>query len=178
MSEQNLSQNEQRDQEQNSEQNVEHPNVLETCKKQVNSLEEQIRYLSADFENYRRNSEKDRGLWYIKAQGQVLTDILQIVDDFDRAFDVAHQQMEGGNKSELASWLEGFSFIRNALEKILAKYDVTAMEATGEFDPERHEALQQVESPDHESGSIVSVIKKGYLYKGTVLRTAQVIVAK
>lgn len=182
MSQENVAQNEDFNQQDQVEVNAGKSTELDACKDKVASLEERLRYLSADFDNYRRNADKERSQWFIRAQGEVLLELLAVVDDFDRAFDAAGKQIAKDNTDlasqfDFASWLEGFSFIKSGLEKILKKYEVEQMPTKGEFDPEKHEALQQVASDDHESGFIVSVLRKGYLYKGVVLRTAQVIVA-
>ena len=174
MSQENVSQNSGTSQEQIEQSS----NELSACKMQVQELQARLGYLAADFDNYRRNADKDRILWYGKAQAEVLLQVLTIVDDFDRAFEATQVPLADPTMHNLKSWIDGFSMIRQSLSKILEKYDVKEMPASGQFDPERHEALAQVQSADHASGEIVSVIRKGYLFKGAVLRTALVTVAE
>lgn len=131
--------------------------------------------LQADFDNFTKRNEKERIQWATAAQAALLNDILPIVDDFDRAMaQISNKEIV----AELKTWLEGFQFIHKALYKFLEKYDVEEIPASKPFDPKYHEALVQVESPEHKSGEIVAILQKGFIYKGNVLRPAKVSVAK
>ena len=68
--------------------------------------------------------------------------------------------------------------IQKNIKKTLADLGVNEIETTGKFNPEYHEALAQLEAPEVKSGSIVQVFSKGYMFKGKVLKHAQVSVAK
>lgn len=122
---------------------------------------------AAEFENYKRRSEKERVLWITNTQASILTDVIGLVDDFERAF---------ANKDETCS-LQGFELIYKSLQKILEKYGVQEIKEVTEFDPNLHEAIMQVESPDHQASQIVQVLQKGYRFKDQVLRPAKVSVA-
>lgn len=148
---------------------------LQACTEQVNELKETCKHVAADFENFKKRVERDRISWTLSAQAEVLRDLLPIVDDFDRAIseyqkkraDVCHE-----------SWIEGFELIRKTFNKFLQTYGVTQIEQMTGFDPQFHEAVAQVESTAHESGTIVEVVQKGYIFNGNVLRPARVTVAK
>jgi len=130
---------------------------------------------AADLENYKRRVEKDQALWYKQAQERVLLDLLKVVDDFDRA---QEERQDQEPSEELKGWFEGFELIYKSFQKMLQQYDVDEIEQMTQFDPHLHEAVVQVDSPDHESGQIVEVLQKGYMFKDDVLRPAKVTVAK
>lgn len=123
---------------------------------------------AADFENFKRRTEKERLIWIPNAQASILTDVISLVDDFERAF---------ANKDQSNS-IEGFQMIYKSFQKLLDKYGVQEIKENAEFDPTLHEAIMQVESPDHQAGQIVQVLQKGYRFKDHILRPAKVSVAK
>lgn len=150
-------------------------NELATCKQERDSWKDKFLYLQADFDNVTKRNIKERAQWSITAQTSVLSDLLPVIDDFDRAF----AEIEKKEVSpDVKTWLTGFQLIHKTLQKMLAKYEVVEISAAIPFDPSYHEAIVQVEAPGHESGAIVEVLQKGYTCKGTVLRPAKVSVAK
>ena len=170
---------------------------LAECQAQVAEWKDRALRTAADYENFKKRSEKERVMWITGAQSSVLLDLISIVDDFDRAF--AHTSIhpqpsllqsyggqaeeqsvperrslgEGGSKDRA-----GFELIYKSLQKILEKYGVLEIKELTHFDPLKHEAIMQVESADHKQGDIVQVLQKGYTFKGEVLRPAKVSVAK
>lgn len=170
---------------------------LAECQTQVNEWKDRALRTTADYENFKKRSEKERLMWISNAQSSVLLDLISIVDDFDRAFasvsshpqppllqsygGQAEEQRvpgrrslgEGGSKDRA-----GFELIYKSLQKILQKYGVQEIKDVAQFDPVKHEAIMQVESADHKQGDIVQVLEKGYTFKGEVLRPAKVSVAK
>ena len=141
----------------------------------VQHLEEQLAYLRADFENYRRNVEKEKKRWKEEAQSKILLDLLSVVDDFDRA--VADLESEDVSE-DVYKRIEGIKLIYKSVLKLLEEYDVHEITQVETFDPQWHEAVMQVSETDVPSGNIVSVIQKGYTFKGNLLRTAKVTVAQ
>lgn len=148
---------------------------LERCSKEIDELKDAAKRVAADFENFKKRVERDRVMWAQTAQSELLRNLLPIVDDFDRALQQATKQEV---QPELKTWLAGFELINKSFYKFLQSYDVTPMTQMTNFDPELHEALAQVESADHESGTIVEVAQKGFMIKDRVLRPARVTVAK
>lgn len=148
---------------------------LKACMKDVDDLKETCKRVAADFENFKKRVERDRISWTQSAQAEVLRDLLPVIDDFDRAI-AEYQKKEG--QAEHESWIAGFELIRKTLNKLLQTYGVTVIEQMTQFDPELHEALSQIESPNHQSGSIVEIVNKGYMFNKHLLRPARVIVAK
>ncbi len=157
---------------------------LSDCQTQVNEWKDRALRTAADFENFKKRSEKERLMWIANAQSSVLLDVIAIVDDFDRAM-ASSLRLSGssdsasfGGQGTLDQSIAGFELIYKSLQKILEKYNVQEIKDLTEFDPEKHEAIMQVESADHKQGDIVQVLQKGYLFKGEVLRPAKVSVAK
>ncbi|KKT23491.1 MAG: Protein GrpE [candidate division TM6 bacterium GW2011_GWF2_43_87] len=138
--------------------------------------EEQLLYMKADFENYRRNVSRDRALWSQNAQSVLMLDLLPIVDNFERALkDLALVQ----NASEPESArLKGIELIYRELITFLNRNGVAEMASLVQFDPSKQEAIARIEMAGKEAGAIVDVVQKGYLYKESVLRPAKVVVAK
>jgi len=148
---------------------------LQTCQLELEQLKEKFVHVAADLENFTRRINKERMQWAHRAQELVFLDMLSIIDDFDRSLE---EQKKVELSKDMQAWLSGFNMIGSALTKLLEKYDVKEITEVQVFDPSYHEALMQVDSPDHESGEIVQVMQKGYRFKESVLRPAKVSVAK
>lgn len=135
--------------------------------------------LAADFQNFKRRLEKERSDWTETAQGMILSVFFPILEDFDRALDVVEKTLNENNESEISkTHIDGFTLIQKNIKKTLIDLGVHEIDTIGEFNPEYHEALTQVASPNHQSGHIVQVFSKGYLFKGKVIKHAQVSVAQ
>lgn len=148
---------------------------LENCKNELQQVRDSLLRLSADFDNYKRRIEKEKINWIEMAKSDMLLDILDIVDNFDRA--MSEQKKSDSNK-DLSVWISGFEMIYKSLYKFLEQNGVKEISETTSFDPELHEAISQIESEKHKSGDIVSVLQKGFMLKDKILRPAKVIVAK
>lgn len=155
--------------------NAGHVDPLVACRKEVDSWKEKYVRVSADLENFSKRVDKERVQWRTAGQSSVLTGLLEIVDDFDRAFE---QLNKAGTDAQAANWILGFELIHKALHKFLESHEVVLISTSVPFDTHFHEALMEVESPDHKSGDIVAVLQKGYTFKGQVLRVAKVSIAK
>jgi len=141
---------------------------------QVNHFRDQFLRANADFQNFKRRIEKEKSEWTVIAQASTLTALIQFFEDFDRAIEETKKNLT----DQSAPLLEGFLLIQKNLKKTLADMGVEEMQLTGDFNPEFHEALVQVESSSSKSGEIVEVFGRGYTFKGKVLRYAKVSVAK
>ena len=127
---------------------------------------------NADFQNFRKRTERERAELAQGLQADALERLLPIIDDLDRAITSAQQN------GVQESWLDGFVLILKNANKKLAEIGVEEIALTTTFDPELHEALMHVDSPQHQSGDIVQVLEKGYALKGKVIKYARVSVAK
>ncbi|CDN43743.1 MULTISPECIES: nucleotide exchange factor GrpE [unclassified Paenibacillus] len=133
--------------------------------------EHQQRYLraQADFDNFRRRTQKEKEELAQYASSKLLTQLLPVVDNFERALAAA---AGSGDSDSLA---KGVDMIFRQLQGVLEQEGLKAMEAVGSpFNPEFHQAIMQVESEDHEEGIVVEEVQKGYILKDKVLRPAMV----
>ena len=146
--------------------------ALHACQAQIGEWKDKYLRVNADLDNVNRRSAKDRALSQHTAQVALLLPLLTIVDDFERA--LAQQNAS----TDIHKLVEGITMIHTSLQKYLSSVGVEPIEQYDQFDPELHEALTSVASDTHASGAIVSVLQKGYLFKGSPLRPAKVSVAQ
>lgn len=130
---------------------------------------------AADFENYRKRMirEKQEAIDY--ANSNLLLDLVQVLDDFDRAIDAGKTQ--GGEASNNA-FVEGVVMIKNQMVSMLSsKYGLSYYPAKGEvFDPNLHEAVSMIQSPDVKEAVVGEELQKGYKLKERVIRHSKVMV--
>jgi len=148
---------------------------LEVCQKELDTWKEKCIRVTADLENFSRRVEKEKVQWMQVAQADVLQDLLVVIDDFDRSM---HEYDQKELSAETKAFLDGFAMIAKAMYKLLEKYGVTEIVEVKIFDPTLHEAIMQVDSDEHESGDVVQILQKGFMFKKEVLRPAKVSVAK
>jgi len=142
---------------------------------QLQELKEKFIRVSADLQNYRKRVEKEKAQWIKIAQSELLTDLLSVVDDFDRALQESKKE---GVPQELSVFVDGLEMIYKSFYKFFDKYGIKEITEIKIFDPNLHEAISQIDSSDHKSGEIVQVLQKGFMLKDNVLRPAKVVVAK
>lgn len=150
---------------------------LETA--QAEALEWKDKYLRAhaDFENSKKRLEKDKNNAVSYANESFAKDILSVLDSFENAL-AAMKSDEESDSEGYSNMVEGVNLTYDQLKKILEKNNIKEIKCEGEFDPEVHQAIMQVESDAHEPGQIVQVMQKGYTIKERVLRPAMVSTAK
>jgi len=128
--------------------------------------------LLAEFDTYRRRNEKERAAAAGRGAAEVLTELLEVADNFDRALEHA-----GDGVPE--AFLDGMRLVSRGLHDLLDRRGVARIETIGEtFDPALHEALSTVPSDDAEPNTIVEEVQPGYTMNEKVLRPAKVIVAR
>ena len=127
--------------------------------------------LAADFDNYRKRVAREYAEVTRLATERVLSELLPVVDDLERALEAAAQHEE-------AKLEDGVRLVHRALADVLARVGLAEIETDGAFDPHVHEALLAQPAEDAESGSVVSVVQKGYRLGDRVVRPARVIVAE
>ena len=150
-------------------------NKLQECQSDVEMWKDKLFRVTADFQNFKRRTEKEQALWMQTAQTDILQNLLPIVDDIDRAVVESAKQEQS---PEFKVWIEGLSMISVSLYKFLKKSGVEEITQLTHFDPTLHEALAAVQIPGKQEGDIVEVLQKGFMLKGEVLRPAKVAVAK
>lgn len=145
---------------------------LNQCKVTLAEWQEKYARLTADLENYKKRTIKERSAWAESAQEKILSQLLSIVDNFDRAMELKPEVPQ-----ELQAWVDGISMIYSSFGTFLKNAGVKEV-SYDTFNPEFHEALMQVDSDEKESGEIIEVMEKGYMLNDRVLRPAKVSVAK
>lgn len=125
--------------------------------------------LMADFQNYKRRTEKEKNDIYAFANEKIVSELLNVIDNFERALDA-------GNDGD--SFVEGMNLIFKQLQGVLEKAGVVEIEALGQdFDPNFHHAVLTEDSAEYESGKVTGVLQKGYLLNNKVIRPSMVKVA-
>ena len=142
----------------------------EALRRERDDLREQVLRKRAEFENYRKRVERDRQQAGVDAAAAVLKGLVPTLDNLDRA-------LESANRDDPLR--EGVELTRRELLAFLEAQDVLVHDPVGQpFDPERHQALSHEPAAGFADGTIVEVFRKGYSYKGRLLRPALVKVAK
>ncbi|MCO4845708.1 MAG: nucleotide exchange factor GrpE [Sulfurovum sp.] len=130
----------------------------------------------ADFENSKKRLEKDKMNAVSYANESFAKDILAVMDSFENA--LASMENSEDSSEVLEKMKEGVTLTHEQLKKVLEKNHIKAVDCEGEFDPEVHQAIMQVESDSHKVGDVVQVMQKGYTIKDRILRPAMVSTCK
>jgi len=143
---------------------------IKECEKKAERYLNQLRYLQADFENFRKMFEAEVNRRVMSAKESLLLALIPIKEDLERAIEAA---------SEDSPLLRGVKIIAENFKTVLAKEGLEEIEALGsKFDPNLHEAFSYVSKEDSEDGIITAVIRKGYKLGGKVIRASLVEVNK
>lgn len=138
----------------------------------IAQLEDKTKRQMAEFDNFRKRTEKEKSQMFETGAKSIIEKILPIIDNFERGLAAVGED----NKD---SFYEGMCMIHKQLLDELEKIGVTPIEAVGqEFDPNLHNAVMQVESEEFESGFIAQELQKGYKYRDTVVRHSMVAVVE
>jgi molecular chaperone GrpE len=133
-----------------------------------------MRYLMADFDNYRKQMEKQLASKVEEIKAELLLKFLNIRDDYLRALSMARQ-----NKAEQAVVIEGLEGILKNIDSLLASEGVREIEAVGTpFDPNVHDAIAYSPREDILENTVTAEIRKGYMLSGKVLRPSLVEISK
>lgn len=144
---------------------------LEKVKAEKEELMQTMIRRQADFENFRKRTERDRHEEGRRGVERLITDLIPVLDAFDRA-------LQAHDDPAYEEYRKGVTLIRKQLWDSIAKHGVQRIEAAGKmFDPNLHQAVERLETEDFPDGSIVSVFQDGYMFHGRVLRPAIVRVA-
>ena len=131
-----------------------------------------LQYLQADFENYRKRTEKVAQDALRNSNERLVSCLIDVLDDLEYAISA------GATTENKDALLDGIRMIHNNLDKILEKEGLEKLECVGRhFDPNLHEVLTQVPSKEHESGTVIEETRKGFLFKGKVIRPSIVKIA-
>ena len=170
------SQTEEEKREQNEAEETVEIDPLEAAQAEAADWKDKFLRAYADFENSKRRLEKDKMNAVAYANESFANDILAVMDSFDNAL----ASMEGTeeNSEVFEKMKEGVTLTFEQLKKILEKNSIKEIDCEGEFNPEVHQAIMQVESDAHDADDVVQVMQKGYTIKDRVLRPAMVSTCK
>jgi molecular chaperone GrpE len=126
----------------------------------------------ADFVNYKKRVEREKSEMGAAFTAKTLTNVLPIIDDFDRAMQATPDDVKRND------WMTGFALIHKKFQDMLQNLGVEQINPVGQpFDPNFHDAIGSDDSDEYESGSVIEVLQKGYVMDGKCIRPAIVRVA-
>lgn len=143
----------------------------DALKEKIEELEDRVKRQMAEFENFRKRTEKEKTAMFETGAKSVIEKILPVVDNFERGLaSIPDGEREG-------AVAQGMQMIYKQLMTELENLDVKPIPAVGEeFNPEFHNAVMQVESEEFESGVVAQELQKGYTYREGVVRHSMVAV--
>ena len=145
---------------------------LEAARREAADMRGAWQRSAADFANFKRRTEREREETLGLANASLLTKLLDVVDDYDRALAAVPQELAH------FGWIEGLWLIEAKLRALLESEGVSAIEALGRpFDPREHEAVVHEETTSAPDGTVIGELQKGYRLRDRVLRPALVKVA-
>ncbi len=146
---------------------------LKAREEEIKGLNDRLLRLQAEFENYKKRTTREKSELLQYANDEMSKEMLRTVDNLESA--LKHAREIG----QAESITEGIEMTLRQLLKSLERFGVSGFNSLGEkFDPNRHEAMLQVESADHEPNTIVDEAQKGYFLRDRLLRPAQVTVTR
>lgn len=145
----------------------------EALKEQIEQLEERVKRQLAEFENFRRRSDREKQAMFEMGAKSVIERILPVVDNFERGLATVPEE----NRED--PFVDGMNRVYKQLLTELENIDVKPIEAVGqEFDPNLHNAVMQVASEEYESGVVAQELQRGYTYRDSVVRHSMVAVVE
>lgn len=138
---------------------------------QIEELNDRVKRQMAEFENFRKRTEKEKTQMYDMGAKSIIEKILPVIDNFERGFTMVQDEDRDD------AFVTGMDKVYKQMVTELESIGVKPIEAVGkEFDPELHNAVMQVESEEYESGVVAQELLKGYMYKDVVVRHSMVAV--
>ena len=143
----------------------------EAMQAKIDELEDRVKRQMAEFENFRKRTDKEKAMMFETGAKSVIEKILPVVDNFERGLATIPEDDEN------SAFANGMKMIYKQMMDELDKLGVKPIEAVGqEFDPNFHNAVMQVESEEYESGIVAQELLKGYMYHDSVVRHSMVAV--
>jgi molecular chaperone GrpE len=148
---------------------------LELKDQEVKEIHDRCLRQAAELENYKKRTTRERDETIRFANEYIIKDLLSVLDNLERA--MAHAKGDAGGNSE--PFVEGVAMVLRGFLDVLTKHGVVQVNSAEQpFDPQKHEAMAQVESEKHPPNTVVDEYHKGYLLHDRLLRPALVSVAK
>lgn len=138
-------------------------------KEQITQLEDRVKRQMAEFENFRKRTEREKQVMFETGAKSIIEKILPVVDNFERGLATVPEDKQED------PFVGGMNLVYKQLLTELDNMGVKPIEAVGcEFDPNLHNAVMQVESDEYESGIVAQELLKGYIYRDSVVRHSMV----
>lgn len=145
---------------------------LDQAQERIKDLQDRWHRAQADIANLRRRTEQERGDMEKFASMMLVAELLPVLDNFERAINTIPGDLA------MLTWLQGVMLIERHFQAILERQGLQPIEAVGQrFNPQLHEAINEVQTADHPAGTVVREYQKGYTMHGRVIRPALVEVA-
>ena len=139
----------------------------------IAELNDRIMRQMAEFDNFRKRTEKEKQQMYGIGASEVIEKLLPVVDNFERGFAAMTEE------EKATAFAQGIEMVYKQLMTAFSDMGVTVIDAVGcEFNPDFHNAVMQAPSEEYESGIIIQELQKGYMYKDKVVRHSMVMVAE
>ncbi|MEN9571610.1 MAG: hypothetical protein RL172_2841 [Bacteroidota bacterium] len=154
--------------------NPETENIAEKLQAELEEQKDKYIRLFAEFDNYKRRSAKERIELMQTAGREVITSLLDVLDDCDRA------EKQVNNSQDLEQIKQGIQLVFNKLRNTMQAKGLKVMESINtDFDVEKHEAITEIPAPNQElSGKVLDEVQKGYYLNDKIIRFAKVVVGK
>lgn len=145
----------------------------EALKDQIAQLNDKYLRQAAEFDNFRRRTAKERVELIQTASKDLIKDLLDVLDDSERA----QEQLE--KTDDITQIKEGVSLVFNKFRNTLTGKGLKAMDAVGtEFNPDLHDAVTEIDAGEEMKGKVVAEVQKGYYLQDKILRHAKVVVGR
>jgi molecular chaperone GrpE len=149
------------------------PSLEEALRKERDDLYDRLLRITAEFDNYRKRTERERRELAEAAGADLIRDLLPVLDDLDRALALP------ADTDAAASYRSGVELIRKQLLEVLRRRGVDILDVVGQdFDPSWHEAVMNEAADGRRDGEITAEVRRGYRIGQRLLRPAMVKVAK
>jgi molecular chaperone GrpE len=150
-----------------------HSDNVQQLREEAQAAKDRALRAQAELENFRKRVQREQEDFAKYREVSLLTDLLPVVDNLDRAIEAASKQ------ADASALLQGVKMVSNQLTEVLAKHNCTRTGMVGEpFDPNFHQAIMQQPSADHPENTVLVVATSGYKVFDRTIRAAQVIVSK
>ncbi len=146
---------------------------VEALVQERDKLKDQLLRTAADFDNFRKRIKRDLDEVRRRAKEDALRDVLPIIDNLERAVSASE------SATDIKAVSDGVKMVLRGFEEISERLGLERVSSVGaQFDPNVHDAVQQVETTEHDPGTIVAEVVPGYTLQGKLLRPAMVVVAR
>lgn len=148
-------------------------NELVKLQKENEELNQRLLRVAADFDNFRKRTRLEKEELAKYANSNLISELLPVLDNFQLALDIKEPS------EEVKKFMTGMEMIQRQLLQVLEQAGLEAINAVGQtFDPQKHEAVMQVEDEEAPDNSVLEELRRGYMFKEKVIRPSMVKVAK